>query len=205
MGEPRNLRGTQNDSKYTFVSSQPFEPLVSLCHHRWIVPVVASIGPGRRFAVLQRDLGVARETLRRALDACLDRGLVQPNPGYGHPLRPEYLLTAQGKRIAEACIEVLRAAGAHRADLIGRKWSLPVLAAIASGDERFTEISDSLPGATPRALTRALTELEEAHCIRRDLMDERPRYRITSEGRGLAAAACALAEAAWEASSSGDA
>ena len=42
-------------------------------------------------------LGVGRESLRATLDALRELGLVQPTPGHGHPMRPEYLLTAAGR------------------------------------------------------------------------------------------------------------
>ena len=42
---------------------------------------------------LQRRLDVTRDSLRRALDALIALGYVRRNEGYGHPLRPEYLIT----------------------------------------------------------------------------------------------------------------
>ena len=69
--------------------------LVALCHHRWSLPVLAEIGRtrGTRFATLTGRLGVTGESLRRTLAYLQEEGLVERNPGYGHPLRPEYLLT----------------------------------------------------------------------------------------------------------------
>ena len=58
---------------------------------------------GTRAITLMRRLDVGRESLQRTLQALVERGLVQRNPGYGHPLRPEYLLTARGARVAPAC------------------------------------------------------------------------------------------------------
>ena len=65
--------------------------LVRLCHHRWLVPVLGEIGAagGARFAVLVARLGISPPSLRRTLAAAEAAGLVMPNPGYGHPLRPE--------------------------------------------------------------------------------------------------------------------
>lgn len=153
---------------------------------------------GERFAVLALDLGVARQTLRRALDAAIDLGLVTPNPGTGHPLRPEYLLTGAGRHLAVACRSTVQAAGPAR-PLIGRKWTLPVLVAVAGGAERFSEIEAALAGATPRALAKALDDLVDAGLLDRDLMDERPprpRYRVARTTRRLARAAISLAVAA---------
>lgn len=173
--------------------------LVRLCHHRWMVPLVAEIGrtQGARFAVLAVRLGVSRPSLSRALAAAQDANLVMPNPGYGHPLRPEYLLTPWGEAVAGECREVVRAAR-DQSELIARKWSLPVLAAVASGRVRYSEISRALPTATPRALAQALDGLVQAKCVGRELVDghpPRPVYSTTRKGRGLARAATRLAEA----------
>src|SRR6478736_5405251 len=84
---------------YRFVST---EELIELFHHRWAPPALALLGErgGARFVELQRRLGVGRESLVRALAALLASGLVRRNEGYGHPLRPEYVLTARGRRAA---------------------------------------------------------------------------------------------------------
>ena len=195
------LRCARKYSSYTSVSSRDLHPLIDLCHRRWTIPLVAELERtgGERFAVLGARLGVARETLKRALDAAIELGLVERNPGYGHPLRPEYLLAKHGLRIAAACRVVVDTAGAARADLIGRKWSLPVLAAVADGAGRYSEIDAALEPASPRALTQALDDLVGAGCLHRDLIDERPprpRYRLTRSSRRLADAARALADAA---------
>ena len=76
--------------------------LVALFHNRWSVPILAELHRqrGSRFVTLARTLGMSRESLRRTLAALIESGLVGRNPGYGHPLRPEYVLTTRGDRIA---------------------------------------------------------------------------------------------------------
>lgn len=150
--------------------------LLRLTHHRWVIPLVVAVGPGERFAVLQRKLGVARQTLTRAVDAARDLGLVRRNPGHGHPLRPEYLLTPAGERIRESCARILRAARAADAgELVARKWVLPVLASLSrpvgpggSGAMSFAELQRAAAPITPAALTTTLDELLEAGWIQRD-------------------------------------
>ena len=78
--------------------------LVSLCHHRWTLPVLAEIERtrGSRFATLSGRLGAGGDSLRRTLRSLDHLGLVTRNPGYGHPLRPEYVFTPAGRRIGRA-------------------------------------------------------------------------------------------------------
>ena len=132
------------------------EELIALCHHRWSAPVLAELGRtrGARFVVLVNSLGVGRASLQRTLTALVELGLVRRNPGYGHPLRPEYLLTPQGEEAASRCGRLLAAADG-KAGVLLRKWSLPVLLALR-GNERFSELREALPGITARALARAL-------------------------------------------------
>jgi DNA-binding HxlR family transcriptional regulator len=150
------------------------EELIALCHHRWSAPVLAELARtrGTRFVVLANRLGVGRTSLRRTLDALVELGLVQRNPGYGHPLRPEYLLTAAGEAAAERCERLLAAVDGTR-DVVLRKWSLPVLLALGR-QARFSELRDSLPGVTARALALALKDLERAGLVDRRVKETYP-------------------------------
>lgn len=201
------MRVAQKYIRYTSVSNELVDPvpdgLVRLCHHRWTIPLLAALGAsgGARFAVLQRQLDVARETLRRALDAALELDVVAPNPGRGHPLRAEYLLTPAGRRLAPGCRAVTTASAAtpDGPALAARKWTLPVLVEVHGGAGRFSEIEAALPTATPRALSHALDDLVDAGWLEREWDDERrprPRYAITRRSRRLARAASRLAAAA---------
>ena len=131
------------------------EELIALCHHRWSAPVLAELGRtgGARFVVLVNRLGVGRASLQRALAALLALGLVRRNPGYGHPLRPEYVLTPEGEEAAARCARLLAAVDS-KAGVLLRKWSLPVLVALR-GNARFSELREALPGITARALALA--------------------------------------------------
>jgi DNA-binding HxlR family transcriptional regulator len=163
------------------------QELIALFHHRWAAPALALLGErgGVRFVELQRTLGVGRESLRRALDALLELGYARRNPGYGHPLRPEYVVTAAGARAAPLAARIFTS---RDRDTLLRKWSVPVLAELA-GDRRFSELRAALPGVTPRALALALRDLEEAKLVRREVLPTRPPstvYRATARaGRVL--------------------
>ena len=129
--------------------------LIAIFHHRWSAPVLAELlrQKGSRFAALVGTLGVGREALRRTLDSLLELGLVARNPGYGHPLRPEYVLTRSGELAARGCAKLLESLDED--EVLLRKWSLPVLAALAQ-PARFLSCATALPGVTPRALALAL-------------------------------------------------
>ena len=158
------------------------------------MPVLAEIRRtrGSRFATLAGRLGVTGESLRRTLAYLLDEGLVERNPGYGHPLRPEYLLTRRGKIVAPHVRRLLdRLAGHEEVGL--KKWSLPVLAALDE-PRRFSELRATLP-ASPRALTLALKDLQAARLVRRRVTDEYPpqvRYEATRAAGPIVDAARAL-------------
>jgi DNA-binding HxlR family transcriptional regulator len=163
--------------------------LIALFHHRWAAPVLAELErqKGSRFAALAGLLGLGRETLRRTLDGLITLGLVARNPGYGHPLRPEYVLTTRGKAVARRCRRLLEAMGDER-ELALRKWSLPVLVALRRAG-RFTELRDELPGITPRALAIALKDLQAAGLVERvvdeDAYPPTVLYAATAQARPL--------------------
>jgi len=165
--------------------------LVALFHNRWSVPILAELHRqgGTRLVTVSRILGLSRESLRRTLAALIDGGLVGRNPGYGHPLRPEYVLTSSGERIAAACrplVEQLRRGDLEEVGL--KKWSMPVVFALGEGPLRFSELRDVLEGISPRALTLALKDLEAAALVDRRVTDDYPPatvYRLTRSGRPL--------------------
>ncbi|TCN44438.1 HxlR family transcriptional regulator [Kribbella orskensis] len=169
--------------------------LVRLAHHRWAIPVLAELHRtgGGRFVNLIHSLGVSRESLRRTLIALESYDLIHRNPGYGHPLRPEYLLTATGERLAEPSRVVIELLADLQATEVGlRKWSLPILNALAADRLRYSELRNALPGTTPRALTLALKDLEAAGLVSRVVTTSYPpttNYGTTARAVPLALAA----------------
>jgi DNA-binding HxlR family transcriptional regulator len=165
--------------------------LIELFHFRWAVPILAELHRqrGSRFVTLSRTLGLNRESLRQTLRALIEGGLVARNPGYGHPLRPEYVLTERGRRVGEASRPLVEALRKRELEDIGlKKWSLPVVHALAGGSRRFSELREDLPGISPRALTLALKDLESAGLVERRVTDDYPpatTYRLTRRGRPL--------------------
>ena len=164
------------------------ELLIALFHHRWSALVLAELERqrGSRFVALARGLGVGRDSLRRTLDALIELGLVARNPGYGHPLRPEYVLTAEGRAVAGRCRRLVDLLDGS-ADVALRKWSLPVLVALEA-PSRFSELRTRLPGVTARALAMALKDLRAAGFVERRLEDAYPPtavYETTAAGRRL--------------------
>jgi DNA-binding HxlR family transcriptional regulator len=161
--------------------------LVALFHHRWAPPalvVLAERGAGR-FVEIQRTLGAGSNSLRHALDALLELGYVRRNPGYGHPLRPEYLVTDSGRVVGATCARVLETADP---DVLLRKWSVPTLAQLDE-PRRFSELRSGLGSVTSRALALALQDLEGARLVEREVLATRPPstvYRATGKGRRVA-------------------
>jgi DNA-binding HxlR family transcriptional regulator len=145
---------------------------------------------GSRFVTLTNRVGVGRESLRRTLASLIEDGLVARNPGYGHPLRPEYVLTPRGLRVAPICADLLagvRELGVESAAL--KKWSLPVVLALGGpGRRRFSELQERLPEITARALALALKDLSAAGLVDRAVTDGYPPasvYSLTAAGARL--------------------
>ena len=69
--------------------------LQMLSASRWAIPVLALLSreQGSRFVVIERRFGLSRNSLTRTLAYLREQGWVMPNPGHGHPLRPEYVLS----------------------------------------------------------------------------------------------------------------
>ncbi len=59
-------------------------------------------------------------------------------------------------------------------DVINGKWKLSIIISVAVGNERFTDIEDSIPGITPKVLAKELKELEQHQLIKRTIIDDYP-------------------------------
>ena len=168
--------------------------LSQLGRYRWIVPVVAHLSEagGAKFVTMLNRLGLPRDTLARTLHVGIEAGWIMRNPGYGHPLRPEYVLTPDGDRMSLACRAIV--ATQMRLDLPPdalNRWSLPIVRLIAGGTHRFNDLSRGMPAATPRALTLNLKSMLGHRLLGRDVTTQFPpkvAYKLTERGQQLARA-----------------
>ncbi|WP_291729911.1 winged helix-turn-helix transcriptional regulator [Leisingera sp. F5] len=161
--------------------------LVNITARAWALPVLAHLHegvPGRQAALLQAA-GAGRTALGQSLDHLIRIGLVERNPGHGHPLRPEFRLTPAGQRAAETASRLHRAAGAGGQDLLRRAWTVPVLASLQS-PQYFNDISRSLLTITDRALSQSLKSMEQRSWIERSISaaarPPRALYRAVNTG-----------------------
>lgn len=174
--------------------------LAALFHHRWAVPVLEALSGrgGGRTAELVATLDASHGGVQHALAGLIDLGLARRNPGHGHPLRPEYLLTARGARLAPEARrigELTRAWSIQRVALL--KWPLPVAYGLGDG-ARYSELRARLPGITDRALSEALRALASSRLAKRVVHPDHPpgvEYRPTERGAELLPALRRLAAA----------
>ena len=172
----------------------PEEDLRSLIGSRWFVPLLALAGreEGVRFASLVARLGISRSMLAGVLDQLLRKGWLMRNPGHGHPLRPEYVLTEAGRPVAAWCERVMeerRRLGLD-GDRLGR-WALPLVGRLDRRWERFSWLEAQLSPISPRSLSLALKQLLDLGLADRRLEESfppRPLYGLTGRGQRLARA-----------------
>lgn len=176
-------------------STPSLEDHIRLAQGRWTAALLADLAAhgGARFVELLNRMGVSRDSLSRTLEAAASQGWVERNPGYGHPLRPEYILTAEGKRMALLAAQIDRARNAVGIERGGlARWSVPIIWSINAGNRRFNELSRALRPASPRALSQGLRRLSEQRLVTRQLLDGYPPsslYSLTGDGKILAQAA----------------
>ncbi len=148
--------------------------------------------------MLVNQLGINRATLGTTLSALMAADLVRRNPGYGHPLRPEYVLTATGKNVAPHCARYETLVDDEgMGELAYRKWTASILLTARTGKNRFNAIQAALVGISPRALTMALRALAAAGLMSRQVDDGYPprtTYKLASPGRRVANAVARIAE-----------
>ncbi|HEV7658446.1 MAG TPA: winged helix-turn-helix transcriptional regulator [Allosphingosinicella sp.] len=161
---------------------------------RWLLPLMAHVGAldGSRFAMMLARLGLSRSALAASLTQLQEAGWLARNPGHGHPLRPEYVLTPAGAPIAAFCQGVM--AQRERLGLApGQlpRWSLPLIATLGRDRARFSALRSALLPVTPRALSLTLKQMLSVDLVDRALEAEFPPvaiYGLTGRGRALAEA-----------------
>lgn len=157
--------------------------------HKWAGPALVELDEanGLKFVALQRTLNVTQRALRATLDHLLDHGYVARNPGHGHPLRPEYLVTPEGRRWARRYRALWRLALAHRVQsVLLLRWALPVLNALDEDSRRYSELRATLRPATDRALSATLRQLVWAGLVARTVGEDYPPatfYALTELGQ----------------------
>ncbi len=154
---------------------------------RWVVPVMALLfeRKGEKFVALWRGLGASQGGIRAALSYTTERGWVERNPGYGHPMRPEYVLTKDGLRVGRACSQIIKALDSVPWKGLS-KWSMAVLLVLMSGPCRFNELAKAAEGITDRALVMCLKPLVAHGLVARKVVETYPptvTYSLTSAGR----------------------
>lgn len=173
--------------------------LLSLTRRRWAIPLLGDLHrlDGAKFVTLCHRLDANQGAMRQSLDHLMELGLVARNPGHGHPLRPEYILTAAGARVAPTCARIDDLAadlGVRR--ICFRRWSLPVVGVVSEEpDIRFSVLAARLGAITDRALAIALRDLGGASLIEREVVDSAPPtsiYRLAAVARPIGRLAAAL-------------
>lgn len=84
----------------------------------------------------------------------------------------------------------------HAVELVGRRWSGAILRAMLAGAERFTALTDVIPGISDRLLSERLKEFEAEGLVERSVIPETPvriEYRLTEKGHALMPVVEALA------------
>lgn len=71
-------------------------------------------------------------------------------------------------------------------DVISGKWKLPIIISIGVGNERFTDIQESIPNITPKVLAKELKELEQHQLIKRIITEGYP-VKVTYKSEPYAA------------------
>jgi DNA-binding HxlR family transcriptional regulator len=77
------------------------------------------------------------------------------------------------KKAHHCCLETVKPVR-QALEVINGKWKLPIIISISTGNERFTDIQDSIPGITPKVLAKELKDLEQHQLIKRTVIEDYP-------------------------------
>lgn len=156
--------------------------LVNISSRAWALPILAKLhdGVAGRQAPLLDATGAGRTAFAQSLDHLITLGLVERNPGHGHPLRPEFRLTAAGTRAAALASRICHSLPPDEQALCRKSWTIPVVTSLYS-PKHFVDVKRSLSPITDRALSQSLKLLEKHHWVKRSVsLDSRPPRAVYS-------------------------
>ncbi|MCR9214471.1 MAG: winged helix-turn-helix transcriptional regulator [Proteobacteria bacterium] len=163
------------------------ERFVNITSRAWALPILSGLHdgvPGRQAALLAAT-GASRSAFAQSMAHLVEIGLVERNPGHGHPLRPEFRLTEPGKQAAAIANRIQKVSTEEDQDLLRRSWTLPVLTSLHQPNH-FNDIKRSLPMITDRALSQSLKSMEARHWVQRQISEAarppRALYRAINRG-----------------------
>ena len=162
--------------------------LVKLCSRSWALTVLSLMANGvpGRTSPLAAAAGCGRTAIQASVMHLLDLGLLDKNPGHGHPLRAGYLLTRRGLQIAHwsARLHSIVEPGADQL-VLRSKWSLPLISCLPV-ETRYGELRRQLSPVTDRALSLCLKELTQrqwiARSVKADVAPPAVSYRLANAG-----------------------
>lgn len=165
--------------------------LVNLTSKAWSLKILALLHsgvPGRQAPLIAASTA-SRSSFASSLEHLFQLGLLERNPGHGHPLRPEFRLTQSGKLVAATASRILDVVPDEDAfAVVRRNWAVPILA-VTETPQRFKTIKSGLGPVTDRALSKSLCLLEDQEWLRRDIdlsgRSPFPTYHAVNAGREI--------------------
>ncbi|MFV0385537.1 winged helix-turn-helix transcriptional regulator [Paracoccus sp. (in: a-proteobacteria)] len=160
---------------------------VNITARAWAIPILSHLhaGVAGRQAPLLAATGASRTAFAQSMEHLISLGLLERNPGHGHPLRPEFRLTQKGAAAAAIAHGVQNVSTKEDQDLLRRSWTLPVLTTLHR-PRHFNEIKRNLPTITDRALSQSLKSMEVRDWVCRDVdvaaRPPRSIYRAVNRG-----------------------
>ena len=151
------------------------------------MPILSSLhaGVAGRQAPLLVATGASRTAFAQSMEHLIKIGLLERNPGYGHPLRPEFRLTQLGKEAAAIADKVQRVSNHDDQDILRKSWTLPVLTSLQT-PSHFNDIKRNLQTITDRALSQSLKSMEARNWVHRSVDEAarppRPLYSAVNTG-----------------------
>ncbi|RLJ51505.1 HxlR family transcriptional regulator [Litoreibacter halocynthiae] len=144
--------------------------LVNITSRAWALSILSNLheGVAGRQAALLTATGASRSAFGQSMEHLIESGLLERNPGHGHPLRPEFRLTPSGVTAAAIAYKVQSVSGDEDQDLLRRSWTLPVLTTLQT-PRHFNEIRRNLLTITDRALSQTLKSMEERSWVHRSV------------------------------------
>jgi DNA-binding HxlR family transcriptional regulator len=146
------------------------ESFVKITSKAWALSILSNLhtGTAARQAPLLAATGASRTAFVQSMDHLIQIGLIERNPGYGHPLRPEFRLTSLGISAAAIAHKIQSVTTDEDQGLLRRSWTLPILTSLHRSS-RFNDIKRNLPSITDRALSQSLKNMESRSWVCRSI------------------------------------
>ena len=167
------------------------QKLILLTRLKWNIPILAGLAKHHScgFNKLANELNISKDSLNTSIKFLNRHNFVKKTRNAYNPRYTQYSLNNLTTSCINNCLNFYNQITNHKHfDTIFRRWSLPVIILLNQKNHNFSELKNTLPGITSRALSQNTKKLMLTKIITRKVKSSFPPttlYILSNSGKNV--------------------